>query len=759
MTEYLGSIDWGAVGSNGRPFAQLRPLYRSIDNPLEPHEQSWHRIEDAVNEFPNRGYVTWYESPPEALKNTIWQFKVEHQTYDPLKPNHDAFRVHPLPSPPKEIIDMRQVGDADLVRQQLSHEGVQLSFVPSKHLYVWVQDKDWVAWIGPLQLIHSKETGAWAVDQVQLESPLMCFLPAPDHQVVYLNINGRRLFLCPGAKPGSRIGQIDWSSDTTVLKRVIQRQHSIAPAYKNDLKHIVEQFSNNGLIGADTFLENQRLQRARLIASGLLQRQETVEFLVEDLLNIHSIESQIDEVKNAVSRETESQVRAKLGKELAHVEELKSEKTNIEEEIKRLKRERDEQRSALETEVQNREANLESALKERLQKLMSQPEQALADIAVYRAALGINTSGQNHPETSPPVVEGTGSIPSSISHSPSLSFERDQATVVQEPQQFRQSLRNALRARSMSASIARPLHSAFLSGAMPVLVGSGSLEALEAYASCVAGGIVRWLPISAATIEPNDLLGRVSPATGRFIPQAGGLIDLLIHATTTDNLFLVILDGINRAAVDAYLTPILSCYSDAWHGEQRRALPVFHPKAVTAGDPYSSVAWLQWPSNVLLAGVLTEGVAVVSPPQAFWGSTVLLHLGQFDKENKRDVENRTSLPADVSIVSTSTWSQWRESVFSTDITARPKLKEFFEISSEANLRLRQECQSLCARLYASAQTWTNEDRALEDTIIHCIVPQVVASNQETILFDILNQMQKMSARIQLAAQLAQQVLV
>lgn len=761
MTNYLGIVNWGATGNTGRQFAQLRPLFRSDENPMTPNEQIWYQVGDTIKEFPNRGYVTWYESPPEALRNTVWQFNIEQQPYDPHKTNHDAFKVRSPPYPPTEIIDVRQIGDAESVRQQLTHEGLKLSFIPSKYLYAWVQDKNWVAWIGPLHLIHAKEADVWRIDPAQLENPLMCFLPAPDAYTATLNINGQRLFLSPGVKRGARIGQIDWSADATVLKRVIQRQQGISPTYKNDLRYIIEQFSNNGLIGTDSFLEQQRLQRARAIASELLKRQEPTEVLIEGLLKIPSIESQLNDIKTAIREQTESQVRFELAEEASQVEMLKAEKARLREEFERLGQECDDQRTALEEQIQTHEAKFEVALKERLASLMLHPERVLADIAIFRAVMGLDSSAQKSIETTHQVEESIASFPSSEHpSSPLLSGEeKNQFDSLDQPQQMRQSLRNALKVRNLSSAAARPLHSAFLSGAVPILVGDGSLNALEAYASCVTGGRVLWLPISATTLEPNDLFGKVAPATGRFVPQAGGLIDLLMHANTKDDLYLVILDGINRAAVDAYLNPIISCYTEAWQGEMRRALPLFHPKALSSNDPYSSAAWLKWPPNVLLAGVLTEGVAIIPPSPAFWGSTVLLHLGMFGKEYGESQENQTNITADTTLVSRGTWRQWRQIVSPPDSGVRPQLKEFFERSVEANLHLRPESIAMCARIYASAQTWTNEDRALEDAVIHCIVPQAVTTNQDGALFETLNQMQKMSERVETAVRLAREVLL
>ena len=190
----------------------------------------------------------------------------------------------------------------------------------------------------------------------------------------------------------------------------------------------------------------------------------------------------------------------------------------------------------------------------------------------------------------------------------------------------------------------------------------------EAYASCISCDRILWLPISPTTLEPSDLLGKVDPTTRRFGPHPGGLLDLLLHAHTSNDLYLVVLDGINRAAIDTYLMPILACYKDAWHSEHKHALPLVHRSAVDEEDPYALVSHLVWPSNVLLAGILTQGVTAISPPHTFWSWAVLVHLDQFDDVNTLskipDEDNTNQMTT--SVVSQETWRQWRRKLSNED---------------------------------------------------------------------------------------------
>ena len=292
---------------------------------------------------------------------------------------------------------------------------------------------------------------------------------------------------------------------------------------------------------------------------------------------------------------------------------------------------------------------------------------------------------------------------------------------------------------------------------MPVLAGSNAFEALEAYASCIAGERWLWLPISPTILEPGDLMGSLDPETQRYISYPGGLLDLLLNAHNTNDLYLVVLDGINRTAVDNYLAPILACYTDIWRGRQTRPLPLSHHYTFATDDSCTSVTQLIWPPNVLLAGILTEGVATIPPSSAFWSTATLIHLDQFD-ENFVQTANLEPILTEASpstSVMLETWTQWRQQIQTADLAT---CIEFLNSVLEEGLMLRSETRALCLRLYAAMQKWgISESAALEEVIVQCLVPLAVTSRQTNLLLEVLNATQRITERIETAMRLTEQI--
>lgn len=115
-------------------------------------------------------------------------------------------------------------------------------------------------------------------------------------------------------------------------------------------------------------------------------------------------------------------------------------------------------------------------------------------------------------------------------------------------------------------------------------------------------------------MEPQDLLGRFDSASGRIIPSATGLLDVMKDATVSGRLHVVVFDGFNRAPTEAYLAPILQAAAAARTADPARVIPIANPAIVADDDPYRELARLGWPSNVLIACLPTDGTATLPVP-------------------------------------------------------------------------------------------------------------------------------------------------
>jgi hypothetical protein len=169
----------------------------------------------------------------------------------------------------------------------------------------------------------------------------------------------------------------------------------------------------------------------------------------------------------------------------------------------------------------------------------------------------------------------------------------------------------AAREADVSREAMLAVHGALAAGLVPIVEGQRAYALLRAYGQAIAGGRVQWIPVTPTLIEPADLLGRREAASGRFVPAATGLLDVVADAADRDELHLVVLDGCNRAPVEAYLLPILQAAQAGRAGDATRAIPLASAAALAEDDPYRRFAQLGWPPNVLIACVPVDGPAAL----------------------------------------------------------------------------------------------------------------------------------------------------
>ena len=161
------------------------------------------------------------------------------------------------------------------------------------------------------------------------------------------------------------------------------------------------------------------------------------------------------------------------------------------------------------------------------------------------------------------------------------------------------------------------LVTAFASGRAVVLSGDGAFESVRAFADVFAAGRLVWVPVPATAVDPVDLFGGPAPQSGRG--PGADLLDVIDAARSDDGLFVVVLEGFDRAAPDHYLAPLLQCYADAGRPRGARSLALAAPD----GEPRR----LSWPPNVLLACTPCDGPSALPAGRGVWRHAVLFDAG------------------------------------------------------------------------------------------------------------------------------------
>jgi hypothetical protein len=722
---YLGYIKGRKVTQSGIDIGEIRPIYRATPGAV------WKIIPegDRNEEFPNRGSVTWFHAPDEATSGSVWQFRVEPQpTFEADNLWHDEFRVSGLPIRPLEVIPLNE-GNPELVRRQMIEEGISISFTPSSAVYLIISD---VEWVGPIKLERQSD-GRWHLpleeDNVR---PFPVVQPVPRAKIATIDFgtegNGR-MFLAPDVGPLRSLGQVDWSPAPTLLRNVLNSLRTLSPTFYKQLgltKKVITQLVSDLESAMSTApLDRSRIQRAAVILNELLARQDAVEGFAEALLQHPRIITQLDTLRaqreqavEAELQERRKYVEADLAARQMEVERALDTLTeaiaNKRADLKRLQSEEKRRQQELEAEL----THFEGALAQRLAELLERPAATFAEVAVLRAALQL------------PAQVPTIFVPQK-SHQPLPSRWHATAPVklLDSDVAVRKAIRDACRVVGFP-SLAPSLHASFVAGAMPILLGESALALAEAYAHVVANDRLLWIPIAPDVLSPRDLLGYVDKVTGRFVPQVNGLIDVLKQAgSDPDQLFLVVLDGLNRAAIDGYLMPLLSCYQSGISGA-RRLLPLVHD--LDLEDPYAFVTSLQWPANVLLCGIWSEGALQLPSPRSLWYTATFLPLDLVGSDAEDDFPPLVpSASSDALAVSRHYWNSLRAALPDTDLSPCHTLLGELR---EADLYLGREVEMLCRRYYAALRPATNEAFALSDMVRRVIVPRLLPEAERLLPF-------------------------
>lgn len=730
--------------------------------------------EQRLEFFPNTGRVAWYGALDDAEEGTLWCFQSsETPTYDSTKSTHDLMATDGRPDEAIEVIDVRQFGDANRLREALSGEGLSLFFTPCRRVYLWVSDS---MWVGPVHLVPAhEEAHRWLIDPVALHKLVPNVVPVPE-AVGDASVEGLdRHFLAPRARPRQAAG-LDWSPDEEVLKRILRWVAKRSPEFDGQMRltkaivdHATDVVLRREAGTSDADLNGDRLERARLLVERVVRREELADAIVDSLVKLPRFQTELKErveekAKAAVDealRHIAAQVAEadrKVAQAATRLDELEAEQGRLESEISGYEEMRAEDerrlgqaRAEIEQELADlatQRASAEEELANHFRALIAEPPtKLLAQVAVLRLLAGVGggipvagSNGHNPDDavaTPPDEVSArvrqmiAPSSPSDAPHAQALPAPAAPArptrwelgaTQVAPISEFAD-VRRAIRAASARARFARDgalaLHVALLSDAIPVVAGPRALDILEAYADTICGGRILWVPVSPASVTPTDLFGRVDPKTGVWT-LTNALLDTLEEAVRWDDLLLVVLDGVNRGPMDSYLTPLLECYRTRHRELRARELPLV--RGVRA-DGRPADRPFTWPRNVLLAGTWAGGPTTLPPSRAFWDYAALVPLDQYpapaDASPCTDAESTEREATGVTIA---TWNAWREEARRCDASAVREMLARLGDVLPSGADPTAEC------LFSAAMQWfgAQEETGCAEVIASRLIPAAAA---------------------------------
>jgi hypothetical protein len=610
-------------------YATVEPLVQS-----DPHGTQWiGPVREATRHFPTRGYVHWHDAPIEAQLDSVWQFTVNDH------PSERGRREHfQLESAQEaiEVLDFRAISDETALRSNLTGEGIALSPQPvAKRVLLWMASG---LCVGPLLLRREGANGHWVVDTpvAHRDSSRMPVWRLAANDINRVRIDRDRYFVSPRLELGQSAGIQNWASDAQVARSILARlrkmDSGVAKAIVESdrvFREYLERIEAGRLGGGDPAIERARLDRLRGLRFAI---QRDAGLLKEAAAALLSSDSVRVEIGHKVEEKVAEEVRARRAEIELALDSTKRQLLRLEGQLTQAQAELDAKRSEnelVDSQLSEKRRVLDATvaafdqeLSARLQEVARRPEAAFADVAVMRALLALSHGrpSDNHPGRVPVIAPVREFEPAARELSNGAPI---QAALVAHASGERLSLHAML-----------GLHAIFAAGVTPVVIGSVGYELLRAYASAVAGGRLHWISIGSSVMEPQDLLGRYDGPSGRIVPAACGLLDVVRDASQSGRLHVVVLEGFNRAPCETYLSPILEVARSGRAGDEIRAIPLASPQVVSDDDPYRHLAQLAWPPSVLVACLPTDGSATLPVSSSVWRFLSVLDAEDRDRQSE-----------------------------------------------------------------------------------------------------------------------------
>jgi len=634
--------------------------------------------------FPNNGKAAIFEKDfPRARVGRLWLFHPERNTLldDPYAYGYSHYLVSSKlePAPLAQIINWTARVNNSFDLPDLLDQGIDAQICYCQRIYICWQSRVYgpirmeldADRFKPLEYLQSSSTGG---------QPLFVWMyTLPEDGVLNLTDTHTRFTLLDESMLDTPTGKEDWSLPQVTIKQVLQASNQTLAETEGHVhlvdKRIRELTRLSSQEGSRALhLDPVTLERAQYILSNQIGRLQELR-----ILTTHLSELSPEHPLMKAAREWEIQARGKEIEEAAEgfaqdkQERLQQLQTKIEEAELKLDKLQNTANDAQKRHEQAIEAlnAFECAIRERLATLKEEPLRVLAELQITASLFPMLVG-----ESRQPAYE---IIPSAYSAIARNAYDTElEETVSMSGLDWRlkdnsESIQVELRALQLKrwSQIAQQTRAnpkdvrictaALLAGLIPTLTGDAAIPTLRAVAQVIAHGRMAIVPVSLTALTTVDLFGAIDSHRRAFVPS-NGLADCILEAQEhPDELVIVTLEGIDRVPGMPTYVPLLRQYIEARQpeccSENKTPVNLFHPRAVTANDPYLKLAWFTWPSNVLLATMFDDDQNSLASPSICdrW----LVHRETILKEDAASSHKTVPIFSSVSLEQ---WRTWEEEV-------------------------------------------------------------------------------------------------
>lgn len=655
---------------------------------------SWQPIDasDRKRYFPNEGKVIifereWFGCEP----NRLYQFWPEMNRQSKVSPDAPSYAKYwasqsPTPTSLAEVLDWTTLAASADLPAILAQQGA-LKHVYAQRIYI----RHDTHLYGPIHI--DQQTGLpreYAQSNVT-GGPLLLVRVhmASSKALFHVTVGDTRVVLLDEQYLDAPRGEADWSLPQVVIKRVLEASNKLPPTTHEDERLVDRRIKQLARANSQEGLEALRLplatlERAQHIIGDQQGILETLDTVSELIIGLPALRPRVDAViaqeAQARADEVAREITARLAEEQEHVVQAQAEVRAAQGRLVALSAEiaqAQEHKARLQRDL----AAFEAQMAQRVEALRAEPMQALAELHVASALLptlgafdgGLPSNAvQRHNAGAVSLVATAQSnlngtlVPDAPGRNGVTWHASEHVETLATPDTLKRQWIAAARRAEVRSQEVRACAAVLLAGSIPVPVGDGAAAALHALGDVLAGGRVWNVPVPITALSPVDLFGSIDPATHQFIPAAGALADIVLAAEEHPNdLGLVIFEGWDRVPGMPTYVPLLRQYMEAQRhmaGDRAPApLSLFHPRALAADDPYAALAWLSWPANLLIAGVLDEADSSfpIPPECASW-------MVRPETTRKSQRLPHPEDGANVLSIGASVWASWSKNVRGDD---------------------------------------------------------------------------------------------
>ena len=645
--------------------------------------------------FPDKGLVVWFKIDKNVSEGKVVRFGTRPTSnYTEWDPKHHA----------KFLIDRNTVRE---LWEMISgfpgaEKDIRNSILNGNMIYNHQVNTECLVelgsnrWIGPLRFV-SKDPS----------QPLRPMHPENWHILEIRQINTKeriapnalngRVFVESDKKNGEIVDHVTWEPEGVFIKHLLRYLHGS----EGDTRKNLTDLKDLGAIFKEQHFDEAMLHRVKSYENMDQLQQTDRDAIVNALIAMEPIRTELEEAKKKAVEEAlrnaEDALRDTRERLEQELEPIRSEKNKLHQEISKLQQESKELGQAIATQRDSMSRMLdkfEHALAERFDKLTIDPTSMLAEALANDAFLRLIVGG-NRPW---PML-----TPSSH---PIHLVPLKQGSLFETPKALLDNYQRRLGTVYLDQSLAVWTFAIVLSGLMPVFGGSTVRRALDVFVNHVSYGRRFELPLSPEVIGVERLfeIGRTNDEASESVLEMA----LLQAITHEEALFVLILEGLDRAPNQYFLDTLLAWYTRGRFGTSERG-PLAQRLERLVAQKRLELNANGWPPNLLLvatASGLSDGFAV---SQSVLGQIVELNLNSIQETADANPEQFDRIASKAAgEIAAKSWKAWcDDAALNQDVNPMARFVSTQSDTQSFSPVLRESALRIFAALLALGETADN----------------------------------------------------